>query len=363
VQAGELLDIDVVVPAYGRPEALDRCLASLGTDLCIHVVDDGSPDADAVATVVHRRGARLRRRATNAGPAAARNTGLDETTAPLIAFVDSDCTLRPADLHRLAVHFADPRVAAVAPRVRPRVMRGVLPQVAAARSPLDLGVDAAIVRPHGNVAYVPTTALIVRRSALAAVGGFDPSLRYGEDVDLAWRLVDAGWVVRYEPSVAVDHDEPTAWHAWFRRAFHYGTSAGPLACKHGPRLAGPMLTGILPLLSAQSRRLPAEVRRRVAIDAPRHTISGLVRWGVPLWWPALLLGGRRRLVTRTVVASVIAWPALSEWRRRRPELDPVRYVVAATGTDLAYGAGVWWGSMRARTSWPLRPRWRHDVSA
>ena len=47
-----------------------------------------------------------------------------------------------------------------------------------------------------KVSYVPTAALLVRRAALDSVtpgGGavFDPALRYGEDVDLVWRLHDA----------------------------------------------------------------------------------------------------------------------------------------------------------------------------
>ena len=79
------------------------------------------------------------------------------------------------------------------------------------------------MRPGSRVSYVPTAALLVRRSALDSVaiddaaipapghlagpgplssrGVFDPALRYGEDVDLIWRLHDAGWRVRYEPSV------------------------------------------------------------------------------------------------------------------------------------------------------------------
>ena len=65
---------------------------------------------------------------------------------------------------------------------------------------LDMGEHPAEVRPGTPVPYVPT-----RRGDHAAQRApedpFDPALRYGEDVDLIWRLIDQGWRVRYDPSV------------------------------------------------------------------------------------------------------------------------------------------------------------------
>ncbi len=50
-------------------------------------------------------------------------------------------------------------------------------------------------------------AVLVRRSAFEAVGGFDPRIfMYGEDVDLSWRLRAAGWRVLYQPKLAVVHE-------------------------------------------------------------------------------------------------------------------------------------------------------------
>ena len=60
------------------------------------------------------------------------------------------------------------------------------------------------MRPGSKVPYVPTTALVVRRDALESIAGFDTDLRFGEDVDLIWRL-HRGWRVRYDPTVEVTH--------------------------------------------------------------------------------------------------------------------------------------------------------------
>ena len=111
------LDLTVVIPVRDRAAELDRCLAAAGTGYPVLVVDDGSADPSAVAAVCAARGARLVRRNVNGGPGAARNTALRLIGAEFIAFLDSDCTPPPDWITALAGHFADPLVAAVAPRI------------------------------------------------------------------------------------------------------------------------------------------------------------------------------------------------------------------------------------------------------
>ena len=194
-----------------------------------------------------------------------------------------------------------------------------------------MGERPATVAAGSRVSYVPSTAIVVRRQALADIGGFDESLRYGEDVDLCWRLNAAGWSVRYDPRVVVTHVEPTGLPALSRR-FHYGTSAGPLARRHPGALRGPSLRGIASPLalagahSAGETTVPPEVLRRVVRMAPAATVTGLVRWATPLWWPAL--------------AALGAQP---------------RRAVSVVAGEAAYGAGVWWGCVRSRTLEPVLP--------
>lgn len=375
------VDVTVVIPVRDRPAALRRCLASIGTEHPVVVVDDGSTEPRSIAAVCADHGARLLRHQPSAGPAGARNRGLAAAGTDLVAFLDSDCVADPGWIARLTGHFADPLVGAVAPRVEPRFPAGRDDWIARfdrARCALDLGSRESPVGPGRTVPYVPTAALVVRRSATPT---FDERLAHGEDVDLVWRLHDAGWRVRYDPRVRVEHEEPATARALLHRRWRYGTSAAALARRHPRRLAsivtrpGPLavavcllgrrpwlataLTGAL--AAAWCRRLgPAGVpaARIVAwsAQAPAQTLVALGRAGTMYAAPALAAGLAARRTRPAALALLLAGP-LAAWWRGRPGLDPVRWTIASIADDVAYGAGVWRGCWRERTIAPLGARW------
>ena len=181
-------DVTIVVPAFNRLPAW----ASAQT----LIVDDGSAPPLPLAQLRHE---------INRGPGAARNTGLAQVTTPLVAFVDSDVSLTDAWLDPLLAHFADDRVALVAPRVASAPGTTWLATYEQRNSPLDLGNQPARIAAGTRVSYVPAAAIVCRADAVRAIGGFDESLRTGEDVDLVWRLCAAGQQCRYEPSAVVQH--------------------------------------------------------------------------------------------------------------------------------------------------------------
>lgn len=387
VAAGDVTDassVTVVVPARDRAGALDRCLEALGKTSPVVVVDDGSDDPGAIAETCARHGARLVRREVNGGPAAARNTALAVVDTELVAFVDSDCVPPVEWVRRLAGHLADPAVGAVAPRivVRPGTARSWWSAYASARSPLDMGRRAGRVLPMTAVGYVPTAALLVRREAMGE--GFDERLRFGEDVDLVWRMTEAGWRVRYEPAVEVEHTDPEGAWALLRRRFRYGTSAAPLALRHPGSLAPVVLDpwptatvvallarrpvlAIVALALATRRSIrqrrdagaPASGALPATVTATFDTFLALGRGAVQLAGPVVVVGAATRR-GRPAVVALVAGPALVEWRRRRraagPGVDAVRFTLAHLADEVAYGLGVWSGCVRARTLGPVVPR-------
>ncbi len=347
-------DVTVVVPVKDRTRELEVCLAALhGSDVL--VVDDGS--TEDVAGVCARHGARWVRRA-NGGPAAARNTALPLLDKDFVAFLDSDCLPPRGWLEQLRGHFDDPSVVAVAPRV-----------TGGPRSPLDLGPHPASVRPGTAVAYVPTAALLVRRTALLP---FDETLRYGEDVDLIWRLLESGGVVRYDPSVVVEHREPLHLRDRLVRRFHYGTSAAPLSQRHPGNVTHlvlrPWPTAVVVLALARRPVLAAAVGAISAarLDRQMHDLptsarcvtqaaggtalglgSALQLAGPLAWW----LAAKDKRAALLLLAPVVA-----EWRGKTPGEHLAGYTTRTLLDQAAYGAGVVAGCLRNRTLGPLLPR-------
>jgi GT2 family glycosyltransferase len=415
-------DVTVVIPARDRPAYLDRCLAALGQSYPVIVVDDGSRQAAEIAGLCHRHGARLIRRPASGGPGPARNDGLAQVTTPLVAFLDSDCETGPEWITSLADHFADPLVAAVAPRVRPRTGATPAGRYLEARAPIDMGPKEGRVLPLTRLSYVPTAALLVRRAALVAhgsqaiaggagpldagpsdtglsgagpsgAGPFDASLRYGEDVDLVWRLAEAGWRVRYDPAASVSHSEPATWARVLARRFRYGCSAAPLAQRH-PGQVPPLILQAWPAAAVAAllaRRpvaalaaygagtgqlvrllsgwgVPARGVFRPMADSVLQTWLGAGRWTIQYALPVAAAslarpGGRTartRLGRRLAVASLLAGPPIAEWRRIRPSMPAAAFSLGYLADEVAYGAGVYRGAAAHRLLSPLLPivAWR-----
>ena len=168
----------------------------------------------------HRRARRRRRRPTHRSPALRSGStptegrrrratpGSTLVTTPLVAFVDADVELPDGWLDPLLAHFADPRVGLVAPRVRSAEAPGALARYERTGSPLDLGTEPARVRAGTRVELRAGGRVRVPRRGRSRGRRVRRALRFGEDVDLVWRLDEAGWRCRYEPASEVRHDAP-----------------------------------------------------------------------------------------------------------------------------------------------------------
>lgn len=378
------VSVTVVVPVHDHAAQLASLLDALGSADEIVVIDDGSADELAVVEAVDGR-ARLIRHERTRGPAAARNTGWLAAATDLVAFVDADVTPSDGWLAPLLAHFADPQVAGVAPRVRGRANgNSVIDRYERHRSPLDLGPAPARVVPRGRVSYVPTACVVFRRSVLDDLGGFDETLRFGEDVDLVWRAAEQH-TIRYEPVVEVVHDNRPSWSSLARQRLQYGSSAAHLDRRHPGQVApvemnvwslaawtmatlggrvgavagvgtASLSAGLLwPMLRDRVDDPAAETLRlagRGNLWAGRWLASASTRAWLPVTAAAAVPSRRAR---RALVAAAVI-PSLLEWRERRPDLDPVTWTAARIVDDAAYCAGVWRGCRQVGSWRSLRPR-------
>ncbi|GAA1479844.1 mycofactocin biosynthesis glycosyltransferase MftF [Gordonia sinesedis] len=381
-------DVTVVIPVHDNQAGVHRLIDALGGSMRVVVVDDASP----TPIRLDRPGVTVLRLDQNVGPAAARNRGLAAASTDFVAFLDSDVVPRPDWLTVLLAHFSDPAVGMVAPRIvglGATGFRGSLAQrYEHGWSSLDMGPQEAAVVPSTPVAYVPSAAMVVRRSAF---GGFDESLRVAEDVDACWRMHADGWRIRYDPLARVAHDHRTSMVSVLSRRRFYGTGAALLARRHGHR-AAPMVMSIPMAIAVAALMTRTKVGLAIALlvlsqiayrlrarlgDLPasatvatqltsRAAGFGLLQAAGAIcrhYWPVALVlavvsARFRRLAVEVVVAegfvswfrSVIADPTMA------PPLGPLGYIAVHRLDDLAYGLGLWQGVVSERNLGALRPR-------
>lgn len=175
--------ISVVVPTYNMARLLPEAIASIRAQkwhpLEILVVDDGSTD-DTRAVTSALDGVRVFRK-PNGGAASARNLGLQAARGEWISFLDAD-DLWPLDkLALLAPRLeADPSLDVVTGRIEYVQMDGAL------------WLDYRFEGPDNTVSHIHLGAALYRRRAFERVGGFDESLRVGDDQDWFLRAREAG---------------------------------------------------------------------------------------------------------------------------------------------------------------------------
>lgn len=206
--------LSVIVPAFDNRDFLDACLRSIRESSCqdfeLLVADDGSADGASIRRTAESHDARIIRRETNGGPAAARNTAARAARGEILVFLDSDVTVHRDTLERLADAFSrDPDLDAVMGSYdsSPQVA-GI---VAAFRNLLHAHVRQ---RSPGEATTFWAGCGGVRRERFQALGGFDESYDRPtvEDVEFGLRLHHAGGRLRLDPRIQVTHFKE--WSLW-----------------------------------------------------------------------------------------------------------------------------------------------------
>jgi len=225
------IDVAVVIVSYNTAaltlQAVASAFASSGVDVEVWVVDNASVDGSADLIREAFPLAHVLALGENVGFGRANNVALKEVRAPWVLLLNSDARLRgPGDLRRLVdLLGAAPGVAAVGPRLESpegrlehsaRAFPGVLRELVrplGIHKLLPTGIQAPLLgqefRDHGVPAdtdWVTGACLLVRREVFDRVGGFDPAIfLFAEELEWCWRVHRAGWRIRLEPGVTVEH--------------------------------------------------------------------------------------------------------------------------------------------------------------
>ena len=235
--------VSVVVASFNGDRTLRACLEALESlnypDYEVVLVDDGSTDATAELVANYRWGEtpgeppgpklRFIRHDRNRGLSAARNTGIGVALGEIIAFTDSDCRPDQDWLRYLVGDLLNSEFAAMGGH-------NLLP-------PDDSAVAAAVMVSPGGPAHVmlddrlaehiPGCNMAFYKWALAEIGGFDPIFtKAGDDVDICWRLQQAGMKIGFSPAAFVWHYRRSNIGAYLKQQSGYGQAEALLVRKH-----------------------------------------------------------------------------------------------------------------------------------
>ncbi len=197
-----MLRVSIVIPVYNRASLIGPVIEALLDQTYkpfeIIIVDDGSTDnterivSSYQVKYIYQE---------NRGPAAARNRGFRESGGDIIAFIDSDCIAKKDWLENLIKGFDFAEVGAVAGSY----------DIANPESLLSRLIHEEIKWRHsGFKRYIRAFGsynVAIRREVFEKVGGFDETYRTasGEDNDLSYRILKAGYKIRFMPDALVAH--------------------------------------------------------------------------------------------------------------------------------------------------------------
>ena len=265
------MDLSIVILNYNTREQLRTCLESVRAegstiDTEVIVVDNASSDGSADMVAADFDWVTLIRAPRNGGYAYGNNLGLRQSRAPAVMLLNPDTLVPPGSpaalLNRLAAH---PEAGVVGPKlVRPDgsmhlACRRSFPTPAVAfyrvsglsrlfsHSPRFGRYNLTYLDPDlpTEVDSVCGACLLIRRAVIDRIGPLDERFfMYGEDLDWCLRARQAGWSVRYEPSVVVQHQHGAASRKRpLRTTVHFFRAMDLFYRKHYVDRYHPLVTG------------------------------------------------------------------------------------------------------------------------
>lgn len=229
----------VVIPVFNRPDEVDELLDSLTRqtfgDFEVLVVEDGStvPCREVVERYADRLAVRYLTK-KNGGPGPARNYGVERSTGEYVIILDSDCVLPEgymaavdAELSASACDaFGGPDAAHESfSRVQKAISYSMTSFFTTG------GIRGGRRKGAMDRFYPRSYNMGVRRKVYLNLGGFS-KMRFGEDVDFSYRLVEAGYTSRLFPEAWVWHKRRTDMDKFFKQVYNSGIARINLTKRH-----------------------------------------------------------------------------------------------------------------------------------
>ena len=276
--------VSVVIPVYNDPAGIRATLDSLveqsaSTDRHeLVVVDNGSTDDTRRVVREYCKAVdnlRLLVEDEVQGSYAARNRGIEAAAGPVVAFVDADMVVGPTWVADVARRMAETDATYLACDVTlfTDAEEGV---VAEYNRHNDLHVERFIE----ELSFAPTCCLVARRELFEELGGFDPRLRSGGDVEFGNRVAAAGHRLRYCPDLEMYHPTRTTLGSLLRKARRVGRGKTQLRRNYPDRYGSPHLGALNPgqFLPPRPSFLRRSVRSWSELPARRKLVFFLLSY-------------------------------------------------------------------------------------
>ena len=221
--------ISVVVCSYNGARTIRDCCEGLQQleypNFEVIVVNDGS--ADATPDIVSEYDFRLIS-TQNRGLSNARNTGWQDAKGEIVAYIDDDAYPDPHWLTYIAAAFMRTTHVGIGGPNLPPPDDGLIANCVA-NAP---GGPVHVLLSDTEAEHIPGCNMAFRKTALQAIGGFDPQFRTaGDDVDVCWRLQQQGWTIGFSPAAMVWHHRRNAVRTYWKQQQGYGKAEALLEKK------------------------------------------------------------------------------------------------------------------------------------
>ncbi len=213
--------LSIIIPAYNASVSLSRLLESLKKSSFrsfeVIVGDDASNEQYLVG-----KGIRIVRLTRNKGPAAARNAAAKRANGQVLVFLDSDVTVYPDTLAKIAAKFKEDHDLTAITGVwdKHQKTKAFFPQFKAIR---DWSYWTNERERDGYYYLFSTRIAAIRREVFKRLGGFNEAFRQMEDVELTYRIAKR-YAIIFAPDVRVHHEFEGFWavaRKYFWRSYYW----------------------------------------------------------------------------------------------------------------------------------------------
>ena len=240
--------VSIIVATLNSEATIDECLKAIfelnyPKDLLEVIVVDGC-SKDATLEIAEKYRVKVISAPLNAP--AAYNYAMKTISNETLGFIDADAKVEKEWLNKLVAYLDNPQVAGVSGGIETWNVENVWART------IGYDLKSRYARLRKDAMRIATMNLLLKKSIIEEVGGFDEMLPSQYDTDLCFRIRSRGYKIYFEPVAKCYHFNRSTLKAYFRQQLQYGKNTAKLYLKHSELIKGDEITdfgmNIQPLL-------------------------------------------------------------------------------------------------------------------